>query len=282
MRYHILYNPLAGHGGTEEMLERLKSMLDGECITHNITEIKDYKEHISSLKSDDSIVISGGDGTLNKFINSIDPDSIDNDVLYYASGSGNDFYHDIKGTTEVVPFKINKYIKYLPTVTVNGESYRFLNGIGFGIDGYACAVGDKLKAEGKAVNYTSIAIKGLLFDFKPCNARVNIDGKEMEFKKVWIAPTMNGRCYGGGMIPAPEQDRLGDGQVSFVAFAGSSNIRTLTIFPSIFKGEHVKHTKYVTVVKGRNVTVTFDRPCALQIDGETITDVTSYTVKVNR
>ena len=44
---------------------------------------------------------------------------------------------------------------------------RFINGIGFGIDGYCCEVGDQLKAKSdKPVNYASIAIKGLLFHYK--------------------------------------------------------------------------------------------------------------------
>ena len=39
------------------------------------------------------------------------------------------------------------------------------------------------------------------------------------------------------------------------------------------------HTDVITIVEGREVTVEFDTPCALQIDGETIKDVKSYTVK---
>ena len=34
------------------------------------------------------------------------------------------------------------YAQKLPTVTVNGKAYRFLNGIGYGIDGYCCQVGE--------------------------------------------------------------------------------------------------------------------------------------------
>lgn len=50
------------------------------------------------------------------------------------------------------------------------------------------------------------------------------------------------------------------------------------VFPSIFKGEHIKHTEMSKVFTGHDITVEFDRPTALQIDGETVTDVTSYTV----
>ncbi|MEE1046666.1 MAG: hypothetical protein U0M60_04505, partial [Clostridia bacterium] len=53
--------------------------------------------------------------------------------------------------------------------------------------------------------------------------------------------------------------------------------KTLMIFPSLFKGEHVKHIKHVDVLTGGEITVEFDRPVALQIDGETIQGVCSYT-----
>lgn len=278
MKYYILYNPLAGHGSHDDKLADLKKYIEGECVECNVTE-KSYEEIVSSIGSDDKIVLSGGDGTINRFINAVDTDKLQNEILYYASGSGNDFMHDIGKEVGCAPFPINKYLKNLPTVKVNGKTYKFLNNVGFGIDGYCCEEGDKIKAKStKPVDYTAIAIKGLLFGFKPTKAIVNVDGKEYRFNKVWIAPTMNGRFYGGGMIPTPEQDRLGDGSVSFMALYGSGKFKTLTVFPSIFKGEHVKHKEMVFILKGKNVTVTFDRPCALQIDGETVLDVTSYTV----
>ena len=62
-------------------------------------------------------------------------------------------------------------------------------------------------------------------------------------------------------------------------FYGSGKLHTLIMFPSLFKGEHVKHTKHVDVMEGREIKVEFDRPTALQIDGETILGVTEYSVK---
>ena len=176
---------------------------------------------------------------------------------------------------------VKKYLSSLPTVTVNGDSSYFLNGVGYGIDGYCCEMGDKQRATStKPVNYTAIAIKGLLFHYKPTNARVTVDGKEYKFKKVWIAPTMNGKYYGGGMMPTPNQDRLSpDGKLSVMLFHGSSALKTLMIFPSLFKGEHVKHEKYVTVLEGYDITVEFDSPRSIQIDGETALGITSYTAR---
>ena len=75
---------------------------------------------------------------------------------------------------------------------MNGKKYKFINGIGYGIDGYCCEVGDKMREEAvKDINYTSIAIKGLLFHYHPTNATVTVDGRKHTYKKVWLAPTMN-------------------------------------------------------------------------------------------
>ena len=281
LKYYILYNPLAGHGGWEKALSDVKEMLnDAECL--NVIDLSDYKELYEKLTPEDTVVLLGGDGTINKFVNATEGYELPFDVLYYPTGTGNNFVRDLKDVDTSRPFSIKKYITDLPKVTVNGQTYRFLNGVGFGIDGYCCEVGDKIKAESdKPVNYTAIAIKGLLFHFSAPNATVTVDGKSYEYKKVWIAPTMNGRYYGGGMMPTPDQDRLADEKkVSLMLFHGSGKLKTLMIFPSLFKGEHVKHTECIAIHKGKDITVTFDKPTSLQIDGETLLNVTEYKVTV--
>ncbi|MBQ7392672.1 MAG: diacylglycerol kinase family protein, partial [Clostridia bacterium] len=229
------------------------------------------------------VILSGGDGTINRFVNENVGLTLPKNLFYFAAGSGNDFKKDVADDdTALIP--LHKYIKDLPTVTVNGKTSYFINGIGYGIDGYCCEEGDKIKAKSnKPVNYTAIAIKGLLFFFKPTNAKVTVDGVTKEYRKVWIAPTMKGRYYGGGMFVTPAQDRFDpEGKVSFGILHNSGALHTLMIFPSIFKGEHVKHTKQFESIAGHEVTVEFDRPTALQIDGETVLGVTSYTVKTGK
>ena len=54
------------------------------------------------------------------------------------------------------------------------------------------------------------------------------------------------------------------------------------IFPSIFKGEHVKHVKNVEVLTGKEIKVVFDSPRAVQVDGETVVGVTEYTAKSSK
>ncbi len=280
LNYCIIYNPISDNCRGKLHADKLCSKL-ADCCTSvlDMTTIESYNYFFAAHKGE-NIVICGGDGTLNRFINEIQGIDTDNSFYYYAAGTGNDFLRDIGAKADEV-VNIDKYLSGLPTCSVNGKDYKFINGIGFGIDGYCCEIGDKLRAEGaKKINYTGIAIKGLLFHFKAPSATVTVDGVEHYFKKVWIAPTMKGRYYGGGMMPTPAQDRAdSEGKVSLMLFHTTGRIRTLMIFPKIFKGEHIKHTNAIAVYEGKEITVRFDSPRALQVDGETVLGVTEYTVK---
>lgn len=279
MKY-LLFNPISGSGESKSQAEVYSKKLE-ESKLLDMTKIVCYKDFVETLDAGDEIYIFGGDGTLNRFVNGIGEAALSNSVYYFPTGTGNDFSIDVNKAQVSEPYLINEYIKQLPTVTVKGETYKFINGVGYGIDGYCCEIGDKLKLENKVPNYTAIAIKGLLFSFKPREATVTVDGNEMHFKKVWIAPTMFGSHYGGGMIPTPDQKRdAEDKKVSVMVFHGSGKLKTLMIFPSIFKGAHVKNKDCVAVYSGKNITVRFDRPTPLQIDGETLLDVTEYSVSV--
>lgn len=284
-KYNVLYNPLAGNGKGENAAKKLKELMNGDELTFtDMTKVSDYRALFASMPEDERVIVSGGDGTLNRFINDTEEIAFENPVYYYATGSGNDFLKDIGGNVGDKPVCIDKYLKALPTVDVKGKSYRFINGIGYGIDGYCCEVGDKLReTSDKPINYAGIAIKGLLFHYHPTSATVIVDGVEHKYKKVWLAPTMNGRYYGGGMIPTPKQDRLNkEHTVSVMVYYGSGKIKSLAVFPSIFKGEHVNHREMVEVLSGKEITVRFDSPAALQVDGETIIGVTEYSVRTGK
>ena len=275
---YILYNPYAGNNQGKQRAEKLKEFYPEEDTLYvDMTKIHDYVRFLLDVEPTDCIVLCGGDGTLNRFVNETDGLPVNCSIFYYPVGSGNDFAREIKGETVDRPFEITAYLRNLPYVLVGGQEQRFLNGIGYGIDGYCCEVGDKLReTSDKPVNYTAIAIKGLLFHFKPVTATVKVDGVTHIYKKAWLAPTMHGRYYGGGMIPTPQQDRNDPETLSVMVMHGAGKLKTLMVFPSIFKGEHIKHSKMVEVLTGQDITVEFDRPTPLQIDGETILNITSY------
>ena len=72
--------------------------------------------------------------------------------------------------------------------------------------------------------YTSIAINGLLFHYNPTSAVVTVDGKTHTHHHMCLAPT--------------------------IVMYGKGKLKTLTVFPSIFKGAHIRHNEMVEVLTG--------------------------------
>ena len=280
---YVFWNKLANNGKAAEAKAELENVFSGEELNFiDVREIKNAADSCKELKAEDKIIISGGDGTLSRFVNDIYELHLQNEIYFYTCGTGNDFVNDVRDKCEIknnlIP--MNNFIKSLPVVTVNNEKHYFINGIGYGIDGYCCEEGDKLREKSdKPINYAAIAIKGMLGKFKPCGGSVTVDGVTTRYKKIWLAPTMNGRYIGGGMKITPDQDRLNtEHLVTNLVFHDSGMLKTLMVFPSIFKGEHVTHKDIIEIKTGHEIKVEFDKPCALQIDGETYTNITSYSV----
>ena len=270
MKYY-LFNPKANNG--------IKRVVPGAAdpgVSRHLATKTDYHEFFSGLQKDDEVVLVGGDGTINYFINHVDTDRISNNIYLFGNGTGNDFLTDIgeKPGEEVL---LNPYLKNLPVAKVNGKEYKFINNMSFGIDGYCCEEADRIKAKkpNKKINYTAIAIKGLLFAFKPRHAWIEVDDKLFEYDNVWLAPSMKGRYCGGGMMLAPDQDRS-SGRLTVVLYMSRSKLKSLKNFPLIFDGKHVELTDMVKVITGNKIHVRFSKPCAVQIDGETILNVTEY------
>lgn len=276
----ILMNPNSNNGcGEQEARAYCAGMTDIVC--HNVLEIKDKKAFFDGLQPEDEVYLFGGDGTLNHFINDLQGYNLKNQVYYVKCGSGNDFCRDAEKDMKDGHIHLNRYMENLPVVNVGGVERVFINGIGYGVDGETCRIGDlQRKASNKPVNYSKIAVKLCLGAYKKNKATITVDGKTYIYKDVWFASTMKGKFYGGGMMVAPQQDRFNPkGTVSVVCLHKRSRIVTLMRFTSLFKGEHVKWKDWCDVVEGKQVQVTFEHPCALQIDGEVIPDVLSYTVK---
>jgi len=90
---------------------------------------------------------------------------------------------------------------------------------------------------------------------------------------------MIGRFFGGGMKVAPDQER-NSGLLSTMIFHDAGKMYALWRFPTIFPGKHIKYKKKIKVFTGRNISVEFTSPSALQIDGETILNVKSYSAEI--
>lgn len=284
-RYYILFNPYSRNGHGAEIAHKLDRILtDGSLEYRDMTRLGSYSEFFSSLSENDKVIVCGGDGTLNRFINDTAELARPKDILYFATGTGNDFLNDIGAQNDNCPIEISEYINGLPVISVNGKRYHFVNGIGYGLDGYSCEECNRIKEKTKkAANYALVAVKGLAYSFRPASATVTVDGETRFFPSVWMVSTMKGKFFGGGIMIAPEQNRsCDDSHISVIIVKNVGKLKTLLRFPTIFKGKHTKFTDMVEVLTGHEISVELDRPSALQMDGDTISGVTSYKVSASK
>ncbi len=279
--YIILYNPRSGGGKGLNIAKEIEPLMgEHNYIYQDMTQISDYQSFLSQLPIGTDIILTGGDGTLNSFINNADCDKLKQKLYFYASGSGNDFARDIKYPKRTKPLCINDYIKNLPTAKIKDKVYKFINCVGSGMDGYCCAEVERLRALGKKrANYTLVAIKALLGAYKPCDATVTVDGITKTYKHAWLVPTMNGRFFGGGFMAAPNQDRLNKAQsLTVVAMHSNNFFKIVVAFLRLMKGTHIKMNSMIDVFEGHEISVKLSKPAPLQLDGEIIGNITEYTV----
>ncbi len=277
----ILYNPHSGGGKGLNIAKEIEPLMGNHnYVYQDMTTITNYNEFLNQLPCGTDIILTGGDGTLNSFINNADCDNLKQKLYFYASGSGNDFARDIKYPKRTKPLCINDYIKNLPTANINGKVYKFINCVGSGMDGYCCAEVERLRSLGKKrANYTLVAIKALLGAYKPCDATVTVDGVTKTYKYAWLMPTMNGRFFGGGFMAAPNQNRLNeDKKLTTVAMHSNNFFHIVVAFLRLMKGTHTKMKFMIDVNEGFEISVKLSKPAPLQLDGEVIGEVSEYTV----
>lgn len=279
--YVILYNPNSGGGKGLNIAKEIEPLMgEHNFVYQDMTAINDYDEFLNQLPVGTDIILTGGDGTLNSFINRTDCDNLKQKLYFYASGSGNDFARDIKYPKRTKPICINNYIKNLPTAKIKDKVYKFINCVGSGMDGYCCAEVERLRSLGKRrANYTFVAIKALLGAYKPCDATVTVDGVTKTYKHAWLVPTMNGRFFGGGFMSAPNQDRLNkDKKLTTVSMHSNNFFKIVIAFLRLMKGTHIKMKSMIDTIEGYEISVKLSKPAPLQLDGEVIGNVTEYTV----
>ena len=202
------------------------------------------------LRPDDRIVVVGGDGTLHYFVNYINGIEVKNDIFYIPNGTGNDFYKSIK---KEIKYPVNKYLLNLPTVEFNDKKMYFLNGCGTGLDGYVCYLVNESEKKGK-LSFFKCTYKGFR-KYKRTDITVTVDGKDFEFKRVFLASIMNGNVEGGGMKMTPKAKRL-DEYIDICIIHKLSKFSLIMCFPLIYLGKHTIKRKAVTILSGKEISIT--------------------------
>lgn len=285
--YHFIVNPKSRTGKGYAIWTIVKRELDNLEITYTFHLTK-YKFHATEIAKElceqypgiKTIVILGGDGTVNEVINGIT--SCDEVILgYIPSGSSNDLARSLKIPTD--PIIGLKHIlspsefKYVDTGIIymkESDSYRkFAVSTGIGFDAAICE--ESLKSNLKKglnriglgkLTYILIALK-LLLSSTFMDGEFIIDGAmTRSYTQILLITGMIQKYEGGGMQMNPFANPF-DGKLSFCIVHGLSKFRLLSLLPTLLVGRHTRF-KGVEIFDCQTLSIHLHQPAVVHVDGE--------------
>ena len=268
----ILYNPLSKNSKSNVQTHKLVRQYKINKIPFrlkSILKINDIKEYLNKKKEIDKVILLGGDGTINHFINDTVDYNFSQDIFLKPNGSGNDYMRSLKGNDEK-----SQYI--FETVYDTGFKTHFINSTGMGVDGFVGYLVDQNVNKG-VLGYFKSTIKAII-QYIPEPLKITIDGEVHKFEKAYLVVMGNGKYFGGGMKVAPYGD-ITDEYLDVIVAHSCGKLKLILIFLTIYMGKHVKFTKNIFYKKAKNVIAEYNTPQITQADGENYYDITTITAK---
>lgn len=236
-----------------------------------------YKGHATEIVNEiydkyDTLVVSGGDGTLNEVINALADKEIQPIIGYIPTGTTNDVAHSLK---------ISKNVKKAVNTILNGKVFNhdvFKVNNKYGI--YVCSTGlfcecsyaakqiDK-KHYGRFAYFVYGAKE--IFKAEPLNIRIKYDNTSLE-GRYCLMLIVNSRYVGGYKVN--KNANLNDGFVDIILVKepkkkGLSFRSLLTIAKLFLFGlDFNKKNKFITYLKLKEFEVNINSKTKINMDGE--------------
>ena len=270
----FLYNPNSGKGHIKSCLNDITEIFEngGYAVTVYPSKCKDdlKNEIIKNGKNYDTVVVSGGDGTLNEAINGLM--EIDENIRphlgYIPSGTTNDF-----AQSNNIPK--NNFKKAANNI-VEGESISVdagkFNDVYFSyVAAFGAFTSVSYETNQQAKNligfgaYVLEAIKSLP-NIKPHKVKVICDDKEVEDE--FIFGGVSSSYYVAGVKLKKEMEvSLSDGLFECLLIKSPSNPIDFQFAIADLITNNIKSDKFV-IMKGKNVKFIFENETEWTLDGE--------------
>lgn len=300
--YHVIVNPASRSGkGLRIWQEQVEPVLKKENVPYAVHFSKQsggVAKIVAKLFSGSgrfpkdepfSIIILGGDGTMNEAVQAIPP-GVTATLGYIPTGSSNDLARDLgiprkpEAALELILHTGSARPMDLGVLTYpDGESRRFCVSCGLGYDAAVCEEVQRSKVKvimnklglGK-LTYLGIALKQL-FSTKAISGRLTLeDGAPIDIGRMLFVAGMNHRFEGGGFMFCPNADDS-DGFLDLCAAGDLPKLLVLFALPTAFKGKHYRF-KGITPYRAKRFTLESDTPLWAHTDGEVGRKVQRITV----
>ncbi len=273
----IIYNEKSGSGKGKRTRKKLEKFLQSKNVSYTFHKTS-YKRHATKIAEElckngaTDVIAMGGDGTINEVLNGIDVNKVNFGII--PCGSGNDFIHSAK-----IPKKSLKALEVILTETPKPTDYmdcsgvKGLNIIGTGIDVEILKRCEKYKIiKGKLQYAVSLIVSLIKFNFY--RMKVFTETETFPQNDTLIVCACNGKQFGGGIKICPDA-QIDDGEMDLVVANKMKKIKVPGMFIKLMSGKVKKITEkgIFSFTKHNRVTVEFDKPTPIQIDGEIFEDL---------
>ena len=262
MRYVFLLNRFSLKRKLDTVYKKIEEIASKKKYDYviEVNSIMTSTEDIlSKYKDSKNIIIAiGGDGTINRVLNSIV--GTDNILGFIPYGTGNDFY---KSTLELLKDGIHN----IDLGKINNKY--FLNVVCFGIDADIGnneeVVHSKFIPEKQRYN---ISLLYHFFKYKVRKMRVYIDHEEYDdlFTTICVC---NGRYYGGG-YKVGYKALLNDNKFDIYLVSKMKKRKMIPLIKGMNKGKH-ENSRYVRKFYNNTLRIISDEEVTCNVDGEPLT-----------
>ena len=264
----IFANPTAGSGLTKQNLFIVEEYLKNKNIEF-VTLLSSYKGEITELvennaKEGDRLIVIGGDGTFNEFINGLSqPEKFD--ICFIPGGTGNDFSYALNNNDPIKILEkfLNNESKKVDYLSVN--NFKCLNVCGVGLDADVLKRYEALPKKTK-MGYAKCLVKVLCnFNFYKLKLKID-DEKEIEGEFMLIAAS-NGKRFGANIYISPNSV-VDDGFIHLILIKKLKKFIIPFAFLGFIKGKHLKKS-YAEEILCKKVEITNNEPSiTYNLDGQ--------------
>ncbi|HEY3109359.1 MAG TPA: diacylglycerol kinase family protein [Chloroflexota bacterium] len=282
MRLRLVVNPAAGGVRRDRVAAARARLAEGPwalelCQSRSSEHLRDLAAEAASRDDCAGLVVAGGDGTVSAAVAGLLGSRLPLGVL--PLGTGNDFASalglpgDPVAAAAVILTGRTRAVDLGRARPDAGAPRPFACAVGIGLDEPALRYSGSVPWLPPRLRYAYGGVRALI-EHRPRRVRVEIDGVAWDEWTVTIVVT-NTPSYGAGMRINPLA-RVDDGRLDLCAVARAGRIRLLRLFPTIYRGTHVREPE-VRSCQGRVIRVEADQPIRLCVDGDP-TDLTTPVV----
>lgn len=260
MKLLILYNAYSGGGKGRMLAKKMKARLHSMGLAFDAFK-NDWPPGLDGYRE---VLLFGGDGTLNYFINKYGIADIP--ITLFPGGTGNDLHWKLFGNLSA-DAQINNWQSY-PVCQVDvGQcnNTHFINMVGLGFDGEVLRRMKAIRWIGGHLGYLIIVIR-TIFTYREKTFTLRWDNESAITVDLILCHITNSSRTGGGFMVAPHA-LINDGLLNLIYACPKSVIKRLFFLPGVEKGSHLKDPD-VFCHEIKKLTISAKEEVPYQLDGE--------------